>query len=153
MTSCRYIFGIWSEMTYQKKRNWNILEKFYPRYTVEYLILFWPSYLKISTIIIQMLKMAIFLANFCPFLVHKLEKSKFLARIHMKYFHLGIFVIPRVYLIRKYGYQTQAFFFVFHRFFDTVKGKVFSYVSVKNYHSFMFIDIPYALCKPYQGQY
>ena len=38
----------------------------------------------------------------------------------MEYFHLGIFGIPRVYLVRKYGYQTQAFFFVFHRFFDTV---------------------------------
>ena len=45
--------------------------------------------------------------------VHKFEKSKFLARIHMEYFHLGIFVIPRVYLIRKYGSQTQAFFFSF----------------------------------------
>ena len=39
----------------------------------------------------------------------------------MEYFHLGIFVIPRVYLIRKYGSQTQAFCFVFHTFFDTVK--------------------------------
>ena len=38
----------------------------------------------------------------------------------MEYFHLGIFVIPWVYLIRKYGSQTQAFFFAFHRFFDTV---------------------------------
>ena len=29
----------------------------------------------------------------------------------MEYFHLGIFVIPRVHLIRNYGSQTQAFFF------------------------------------------
>ena len=34
--------------------------------------------------------------------------------------NMGIFVIPRVYLISNYGSQTQAFFFVFHRFFDTV---------------------------------
>ena len=54
------------------------------------------------------------------FSVHELEKSKFLARIHMEYFHLGIFVMPWVYLIRKYGSRTQAFFFVFHGFFDTV---------------------------------
>ena len=67
-----------------------------------------------------MLKMAIFQANFWHFLVHKFKKCKFLARIHMEYFHMGIFVTPRVYLIRKYGCQTQAFFFVFHRFFDTV---------------------------------
>ena len=39
----------------------------------------------------------------------------------MEYFHLGIFVIPKVYLIKKYDSQTQAFFFVFHRFFDTVR--------------------------------
>ena len=32
----------------------------------------------------------------------------------MEYFHLGIFVIPRVYLIRKYGSQTQAISFVSH---------------------------------------
>ena len=38
----------------------------------------------------------------------------------MEYFHLGIFVTPRVYLIRKYGSQSQAFFSVVHRFFDTV---------------------------------
>ena len=38
----------------------------------------------------------------------------------MKYFELGIFVIPGVCLIRKYVSQTQAFFYVFHFFFDTV---------------------------------
>ena len=38
----------------------------------------------------------------------------------MEYFHLGISVIPRAYLISKNGSQTQAFFFVFHKFFDTV---------------------------------
>ena len=31
----------------------------------------------------------------------------------MEYFHMGIFVISRVYLIRKYGSQTQAFFLYF----------------------------------------
>ena len=45
--------------------------------------------------------------------VHKSEKSKFLAWIHMKYFHVGIFVIPRVCLIRKYGSWNTAFFSVF----------------------------------------
>ena len=34
--------------------------------------------------------------------IHKLDKSKFIARIHMDYSYLGIFVIPREYLIRKY---------------------------------------------------
>ena len=49
----------------------------------------------------------------------------------MEYFHLGIFVIPRVYLIRKYGSQTQAFFFVFHRFFDTVPLFAGIYLDIK----------------------
>ena len=31
----------------------------------------------------------------------------------MEYFNLGIFVIPRVYIIRKYGSQSQAFFSYF----------------------------------------
>ena len=48
--------------------------------------------------------------------VHKLEKSRFLARIHMEYFQMGIFVIPWVYLIRKYGSQTQVFFWFFKKF-------------------------------------
>ena len=46
------------------------------------------------------------------FSVHKSEKSKFLAWIHMEYFHLGIFVIPRVCLIRKYGSLNTAYFSV-----------------------------------------
>ena len=37
----------------------------------------------------------------------------------MEYFHLGVFVIPRVCLIRKYGSQTQAFFFSFFIDFST----------------------------------
>ena len=41
----------------------------------------------------------------------------------MEYFHLGIFVTPRAYLIRKYGSQSQAFFSVVRRFFDTVFEK------------------------------
>ena len=38
----------------------------------------------------------------------------------MKISRQDIFVIPRVYLISKNWSQTQALFFVFHRFFDTV---------------------------------
>ena len=44
----------------------------------------------------------------------------------MEYFHLVIFVIIRVYLIKKYGSQTQTFIFLFHRFFDTVLRTVHS---------------------------
>ena len=47
------------------------------------------------------------------FSVHKSEKSKFLAWIHMEYFHVGIFVISGVCLIRKYGSRNTAFFSVF----------------------------------------
>ena len=52
------------------------------------------------------------------FSVHKFEKTNFLARIWMKYFHMGIFVILRVYLVKQYGCQTQAFFSVFQCFLD-----------------------------------
>ena len=43
--------------------------------------------------------------------------------MHMEYFHMGIFVIPWVYLIQSenMGPKPRHFFFVFHRFFDTVK--------------------------------
>ena len=68
-----------------------------------------------------MLKAAIFLANFCPFLVHKLEKYKFLARIHTEYFQMDIFVIPRGIPNQKIWIPNQGIFFVFDRFFDTVK--------------------------------
>ena len=51
------------------------------------------------------------LAFFWHFSAHKFEKSKFLARIHIKYFYQGIFVTLRVCLIRKYGSQNTAFFF------------------------------------------
>ena len=44
---------------------------------------------------------------------HQSEISKFVTRTHMKYFHMGIFVIPGVCLIRKYGSQTTAFFLYF----------------------------------------
>ena len=50
------------------------------------------------------------------FSVHKTEKSKFLCWIHIEYFHLGIFVIPWVCLIRKYGSQNLALFSVFQCF-------------------------------------
>ena len=54
--------------------------------------------------------MPLFLSNSCHFSVHKTEISKFLARILMEYFHMGIFVMPGVCLIRKYGSQTTAKF-------------------------------------------
>ena len=63
-----------------------------------------------------MLKIPLFLSNSCHFVVHKSEISKFLARIHMKYFQMGIFVIPVVCLIRKYGYRNTAFFSVFQSY-------------------------------------
>ena len=63
-------------------------------------------------------KMPLFLSNFGQFSVHKFEKSNFLARTWMKYFRMGIFVILRVYLIKKYGYQAQAIFSVFQGFLD-----------------------------------
>ena len=60
--------------------------------------------------------MPLFLSNSCHFSVHKTEISKFLARIHMKYFQMGIFVITGVCLIIKYGSQTTTFFSVFQCF-------------------------------------
>ena len=38
------------------------------------------------------------------------QKLNFVAKKHIKFFHTNIFVILRVYLIKKYGCQTQAFF-------------------------------------------
>ena len=58
-------------------------------------------------------KVPLFRSKLRHFSVHKFEKLKFIDRIHMEYFHLRIFVIPRVYLIRKYGSQRQAFFSYF----------------------------------------
>ena len=52
-----------------------------------------------------------------------LKNWKIFARIHMEYFCLGIFAIPRVYLFRKCGSQVThnpRQFFVFHRFFDNI---------------------------------
>ena len=63
-------------------------------------------------------KYLFFLSNLGQFSVHRFEKSNFLARIWIKYFHMGIFVILGVYLIKKYGCQTQAFFSVFQCFLD-----------------------------------
>ena len=56
----------------------------------------------------------------------------------MEYFHLGIFVIPRAYLISTNGSQTQAFFFVFHKFFDTVTEFVIALGSEMCYFSDIF---------------
>ena len=63
-----------------------------------------------------MLKMPLFLSNYGQFSVHKFEKSKFLARTWIEYFHMGIFVILWVYLIKKYGYKAQPFFLYFSFF-------------------------------------
>ena len=74
----------------------------------------------------------------------------------MEYFHLGIFVIPRVYLISKNWSQTQAFFFVFHKFFHTVAcifklsmcsniyGALCSYLKKK--YSLLFADVLVVNC-------
>ena len=71
-----------------------------------------------SEICILMLKRPLFLSNYGQFSVHKSEKSYFLARTWIKYFHMGIFVILGVYLIKKYGCQSKAFFSVFQCFLD-----------------------------------
>ena len=65
-----------------------------------------------------MLKRPLILSDFGQFSVHRFEKSNFLAWTWMKYFHMGIFVILRVCLIKKYGYQTQAFSSVYQCFLD-----------------------------------
>ena len=61
----------------------------------------------------------------CPILghysVHKSKKSYFLGWMHIEYFHLGIFVIPRACLIRKYGSQEPGHFFLY---FNTSRGTV-----------------------------
>ena len=62
---------------------------------------------------ILVLKKPLFSQIWGHFLVNKSEKSKFLAWIHMEYFHVGIFMIPRVCLIRKCWSQITAFFSVF----------------------------------------
>ena len=62
---------------------------------------------------ILVLKKPLFSQIWGHFSVHKSEISKFLARIHMEYFHVAFFVIPRVCLIIKYGSQSTAFFYVF----------------------------------------
>ena len=51
--------------------------------------------------------------NICHFSVHKIEKSKFLAWIHMKYFHMDIFMITGISIIWKYWSQTTTFFLYF----------------------------------------
>ena len=48
------------------------------------------------------------------FSVQRSEKSEYFAKIHMEYFHVGIFVIPRACLVKKYGFQNKDFFSVFH---------------------------------------
>ena len=60
-----------------------------------------------------MLKMPLFLSTYGQFSVHKFEKSKFIARTWIEYFHMSIFVIL---VIKKYVCQTQALFSVFQCF-------------------------------------
>ena len=63
-------------------------------------------------------KWLFFLSNLGKFSVDKFEKSNFLAKTWIEYFHIGIFVILGVYAIKKYGCQTQNFFSVFQCFLD-----------------------------------
>ena len=70
--------------------------------------------------------MPLFLSNSYHFSVHKTEISKFLARIHMKYFKMGVFVIPGVCLIRKSWSQTTAFFLYFSASRSTVYGEEYA---------------------------
>ena len=57
--------------------------------------------------------MPLFRSNSDHFSVHKSsEMSRFLARILMKYFHMGILVIPGLCLIRKYFFSVFLYFSV-----------------------------------------
>ena len=97
--------------------------------------------------------MPLFLSNSCHFSVHKTEISKFLARIHMKYFQMGIFVIPGICLIRKYWSQITAFFLYFsasrgtvssacHNLFNHVKKHIILNLCLL-FPSHALISIPY----------
>ena len=73
-----------------------------------------------NTMSIKVLKKSLFSQIWGHFSVHKSEKSKFLARIHMKYFHMAISVILRVYLIRKYGCAKPRHFYSYFIDFSTL---------------------------------
>ena len=83
--------------------------------------------------------MSPFRSNSCHFSVHKSEISQFLSRIHMKYFHMCIFVIPGACLIRKYGSQTTAFFSLFQCFSNS-RGTVMTGVI------FFSLSMGYLMC-------
>ena len=101
------------------------------------------KYFKISNI---RLKMQPLLPNLWSFSLLNLEKQHFLGRIHIEYFHLSFFVILGVYLIKKYGCHTQAFFSLFQSF-SGCRVPGLSYIifrfwsfskswSIINFHSF-----------------
>ena len=71
-----------------------------------------------GTMSILVPKSLLFMSNIGPFF--STENSKFLSWIHIKYFHLGIYVTPRACLIRKYGSQSWAFFLYFNASRGTV---------------------------------
>ena len=60
--------------------------------------------------------MHLFQSNLGSFSLLRLEKPHFLARTHMEYFHLGIFMTLGGNLIKKYECHAQAFFSVFQSF-------------------------------------
>ena len=71
--------------------------------------------------------------------INKSENSKFLAWIHMEYFHVGIFVIPRLCPIRKYGSRNTAFFF-WTVYVSVLLGVPWCLVFVKKTNIFFFAD-------------
>ena len=64
-----------------------------------------------SEISILILKMPLLLSNLGEFSEHKFEKSIFLTRTWIEYFHMGIFVILWVYLIKKIWVSKPCIFF------------------------------------------
>ena len=84
-------------------------------------VIYWLNFLAIYAFITSVIKSppALLGSKLGHFSVHKFEKSKFLARIHMKYFHMAISVILRVYLIRKYGCAKPKHFYSYFIDFST----------------------------------
>ena len=86
---------------------------------------FCNSLVQKNTMSTLVLKKPLFSQIWGHFSVHKSEILKFLAWIHMEYFYVGIFEIPGVCLIWKYGSQTTAFFSVFQCFSGYREAKYF----------------------------
>ena len=62
----------------------------------------------------------------------------------MEYFYMGIFVIPWVYLIRKYGSQTQAFFLLFSQIF---RHRAWIYLRTENSEVICLLTIQDFSCR------